>query len=184
MIVGDFMARQVVTVAPDASILEAAKLMLEHKISGLPVVDQERHVVGIVSEHDLLRRRRNGDGTEGPHWLQLMIEKDGLPAEGPEFHGRKVKEVMTQNVVSVPASSSLGEACRLLDDLGVKRLPVVQDSKLVGVIARADLVRALAQGIESATAPRATATDVSVDQRLCELERQIWRSRARVSRPF
>ena len=58
MIVGDFMTRRVVTVAPDASILEAAKLMLEHKISGLPVVDPERHVVGIVSEHDLLRRRQ------------------------------------------------------------------------------------------------------------------------------
>lgn len=182
MIVGDFMTRRVVTVAPDDSILETAKLMLEHKISGLPVVDQERHIVGIVSEHDLLRRRRNGDGTEGPHWLQLMIEKIGLPGESAEFHGRKVKEVMTQNVVSVAASSSLGEACRLLDDLGVKRLPVVGDGKLVGVIARADLVRALAQGIESATAP--TAPDVSVDERLSELERQIWRSRARVSRPF
>jgi CBS domain-containing protein len=182
MIVGDFMTRQVVTVVPDASILEAAKLMLEHKISGLPVVDHEQHVVGIVSEHDLLRRRRNGDGTEGPRWLQLVIEKDGLPAESAEFHERKVREVMTQNVVSVAASSSLGEACRLLDDLGVKRLPVIQDGKLVGVIARADLVRALAQGIESATAP--TAPDVSVDERVCELERQIWRSRARVSRPF
>ena len=89
---------------------------------------------------------------------------------------------MTQNVVSVAASATLGEACRLLDDLGVKRLPVVQDGKLVGVIARADLVRALAQGIESATAP--TARDVSVDERLSELERQIWRSRSRVPRLF
>jgi CBS domain-containing protein len=183
MIVGDFMTRRVVTVRPDDSILDAARLMLEHKISGLPVVDAENHVVGIVSEHDLLRPRRNGDGTEGPHWLQLMIEKAGLSGGAAAgIHDREVREVMTKHAVTVNATSSLGEACRVIEDLGVKRVPVVQDGKLVGIIARADLVRALAQGIESATT--AAAPDVSVDQRLSELERQIWRSRARVSRAF
>ena len=125
MIVGDFMTRRVVTVAPDASILEAAKLMLEHKISGLPVVDQEprRHRQRTRSPAAAQERRRHG----GAHWLQLMIEKNGLSAKKPEFHERKVKEVMTQKVVSVAASATLGEACRMLDELGVKRLPVVQD---------------------------------------------------------
>jgi CBS domain-containing protein len=183
MIVADFMTRQVVTVAPDAAILQAAKLMLEHKISGLPVVDAAGHVVGIVSEHDLLRQRRNGDGTEGPHWLQLMIEKSALPGEADKFRDRKVEEVMTRRVVSIAETSSLGEASRIIGDLNVKRLPVVRNDKLVGIIARADLIRALTQNTESFATAKA-APDVSVSQRLSELERQVWRSRARVCKPF
>lgn len=182
MKVANFMTHRVVTVAPDTSILDAAKLMLEHKISGLPVVDSAGQVVGIVSEHDLLRRRRNHDGSEGPHWLQLMIEKTGLGGESARFHEGKVEEVMTPNPVTISATASLGQACRVIEDLGIKRLPVVQNGKLVGIIARADLVRALAQNIERATA--ATARDVSIDERLSQLERQMWRDRARGWRPF
>lgn len=181
MIVADFMTRQVITIAPDAAVLEAAKLMLQHKISGLPVVDAAGRLVGIVSEHDLLRQHKNGDGTVGPHWLQLMIERSALPGEADKFNDRKVAEVMTRRVVSIAETSSLGEASRLIGDLNVKRLPVVRNGKLVGIIARADLIRALTQGIENVAA---AAPDVSVSQQLCELERQVWRSRARVPKPF
>lgn len=176
------MTRQVITVGPDTSIVEAAKLMLEHKISGLPVVDAAGHVVGIVSEHDLLRRPERNEGRQGPHWLQLMIEMAGLAGESARFHDRKVNEVMTRNPITVAATSSLGEACRLIEERGIKRLPVVQNGKLIGIIARADLVRALAQTIEGAAA--ATTRDVGVDERLRELERQIWRNRARWPKPF
>jgi CBS domain-containing protein len=182
MIVADYMTRQVITVAPDDTILQAAKLMLRHRVSGLPVINPAGHLVGIVSEHDLLRRHMNGDGTEGPHWLQLMIEQAALPGEVHDFHDRKVADVMTPNVVSIAEMASLGDASRLIGDLNVKRLPVVCDGKLVGIIARADLIRALAQGIEHVTA--VTAPDVSVRQQLSELERQVWRSRARVAKPF
>ena len=75
------MTRRVITVAPDASIVEAAKLMLEHKISGLPVIDAAHHVVGIVSEHDLLGRRQGDERKQGSHWLQLMIERAELASE-------------------------------------------------------------------------------------------------------
>ena len=78
MRVGDFMTRRVITVAPDASIVEAARLMLEHKISGLPVIDAAHRVVGIVSEHDLLRLRQGDERKQGSHWLQLMIERAEL----------------------------------------------------------------------------------------------------------
>ena len=80
MIVSDFMTRRVITIAPDSSVVEAAKLMMEHKVSGLPVIDAARHVVGIVSEHDLLRRRESGKGKQS-HWLRLMIERTGLTDE-------------------------------------------------------------------------------------------------------
>ncbi len=176
------MTRRVVTVAPDSPVLSAAKLMLEHKISGLPVVDAAGHVVGIVSEHDLLRRRDGDDGRQRPHWLQLMTEDAGLAGELAQFHDRKVSEVMTPHPVTVAAAASLEEACRLIEDRGIKRLPVVHDGKLVGIIARADLVRALARTIE--TAAPARTPDVSVDEQLRELERQIWHTRARGRKPF
>ncbi len=178
MTVGDFMTRRVVTVTPDAPVLVAAKLMLEHKISGLPVVDAEQHVVGIVSEHDLLRQPDGGK--RKPHWLQLMAEQKGLAGETASFRDRKVNYVMTPNPVTITANSSLEEACRLIADHGIKRLPVVEDGKLVGIIARADLVRALAQARQKV----GVTTDVSVEERQRQLEREIWRSRTRVTKPF
>ena len=145
MMVGEYMTRRVITIAPNSSIVEAAKLMLEHKVSGLPVIDAAHHVVGIVSEHDLLRRRESDKGKQQSHWLQLMIERAGLTDESAQFHERSVNEVMTANPITVAPTSSLGEACRLIEERGIKRLPVVQNGELVGIIARADLVRAFAQ---------------------------------------
>ena len=180
MRVADFMTRRVITVTPDTSILMAAKLMLEHKISGLPVVDAKGHVVGIVSEHDLLRD--DGKGVDGSPWLQLMIEPAGLADEFARVRDRKISEVMTRDPATVTPASTIAQACRLIEDRGIKRLPVVQDGELVGIIARADLVRALAQSNGRAIA--AALPDVSVDARLAELERQIWRGRARLPKPF
>ena len=180
MRIEDFMTRRVVTVTPDMSILAAAKLMLENHISGLPVVDASAHVVGIISESDLLRD--DGKGVDGSPWLQMMVAPDALPGEPAQLGARKVGDVMTRGPVTVAPSASIAQACRLMEQHGIKRLPVVQDDTLVGLIARADLVRAFAQSTEkSAPAP---IPDVSINSRLAELEPQIWRSRARVIRPF
>lgn len=181
MRVRDFMTRRVVTVRPDTPILAAAKLMVENKISGLPVVEDGR-LVGIVSEHDLLRRREVGRAAEAPSWLGLMTEPEELAAQRGRFHDRTVSEVMTPNPLTVTPASSLAEACRIIEDRGIKRLPVVEDGQLVGIIARADLVRALARSIEKAEA--AKRPDVSIDARLRELERQMWRNHARRTKPF
>ena len=89
---------------------------------------------------------------------------------------------MTANPITVAPTSSLGEACRLIEERGIKRLPVVHNGELVGIIARADLVRAFAQAVESATGT--TKRDDSIDDRLRELERQIWRNRVRGPKPF
>jgi CBS domain-containing protein len=176
----DYMTRRVVTVTLDTSILTAAKLMLENHISGLPVVDASAHVVGIISETDLLRE--DGKSADGSPWLQMVAGAAGPTSDPAQLGARKVDEIMSREPVTIAADAPIAHACRLLAQHRIKRLPVIRDDKLVGVIGRADLVRAFAQSAEkSAPAP---TRDVSVDSRLAELERQIWRNRARVVRPF
>jgi len=97
MKVGDFMATRVVTVHPDSSIMDAAQLMSKHHLSGLPVVDDNGHLVGIVTEHDLLRRPI-GSGSQQPYWLQLKIERAAVAKEAVRFDEAKVKEVMTSDL--------------------------------------------------------------------------------------
>jgi CBS domain-containing protein len=137
------MTTQVVTVRSDSPVRDAARLMLEHKISGLPVVDAGDHVVGIVTEHDLLRRRTDGASCKPPHWLRLMTEPAEITDESFRFQGAKVEEVMTRDPLTVTEDTPIEEACRLIKESGIKRLPVVHDKRLVGILARADLVRAL-----------------------------------------
>jgi CBS domain-containing protein len=176
MKVKNFMTREVVTVAPEASILDAARLMLDHKISGLPVVNNGGRVVGIVSEHDLLR---DNVQTTRPHWLRMMIERVNLADESGRLHERKVCEVMTPDPVTIAETASLEEAGRLIEENDIKRLPVVHDNKLVGIIARADMVRAMIGAAHKIT--DAAMRDEIANARLLELERQLFLHRARSS---
>jgi len=180
MKVADFMSRNVITVGPEAPILEAAKLMGEHSIGGLPVIDSQGALVGIVSEHDLLRQRKRKGEAQDQHWLQSMLKNKGRTFEEHGFADRKVANVMTPDPATIAPTSSLDEACRVIEKLGVKRLPVVEGGELVGIIARADLVRALTRTLHGGR----IAGDVSVKQRMDELERQVLRERARVFKPF
>jgi CBS domain-containing protein len=178
--VENFMTRRVVTITPDTTLLAAAKLMLEHRVGGLPVLDKSAHIVGIFSESDLLREE--GKGEDGSPWLQMMVGADGEPAEPPRLDTRKVGDIMTRQPITIAPGASIAQACRLLHEHRLRRLPVVESDKLVGMIARADLVRAVAVSAEKASP--APMRDISVDAQLAELERQIWRNRARVVRPF
>jgi CBS domain-containing protein len=176
--VEDFMTRRVVAITPDTTLLAAAKLMLEHRVGGLPVLDASARIIGVFSESDLLRE----EGEDGSPWLRMMVGPDGEPAEPRRLDARKVGDVMTRQLITIAPGASIVEACRLLHERRLRRLPVVESDKLVGMIARADLVRAVAVSAEKASP--APMRDVSVDTRLAELERQIWRNRARVVRPF
>ena len=178
--VEDFMTRRVVTITPDTTFLAAARLMLERGVGGLPVVDASGCMIGVFSESDLLRAESKGENTSP--WLQMMVGPDGEPAEPIKLDARKVGDTMTREPITIAPGASIAQACRLLHDHRLRRLPVVESGKLVGMIARADLVRAVAESAEK-TSP-APIRDVSVDARLAELERQIWRDRARVVRPF
>jgi CBS domain-containing protein len=172
------MTRRVVTITPDTTLLAAAKLMLEHRVGGLPVLDASGRMIGVFSESDLLRE----EGEDGSPWLRMIVGPDGEPVEPTRLDAQKVDEFMTRQLGTIAPGASIAQACRLLHEHRLRRLPVVENGKLVGVIARADLVRAVAVSAEKA-AP-APMRDVSVDAREAELERQIWRNRARVVRPF
>ena len=178
MRVEDFMTRVVVTITPETTLLVAAKLMLEHRVGGLPVLDASGRMIGVFSESDLLRE----EGEDGSPWLRIMVGPDGEPVEPPRLDARKVHEFMTRQPTTIAPGASIAQACRLLHEHCLRRVPVVENDKLVGMIARADLVRAVALSAEQASP--GPMRDVSVDARVAELERQIWRNRARVVRPF
>jgi CBS domain-containing protein len=178
MKVGNFMTTQVVTVHPDSLIGGAARLMMDCKISGLPVVDTGGRVVGMVTEHDLLRRIRNGTGSPRPHWLQLIVERgDAIADQSAHLSEAKVEEVMTRDPVTVTEATPIGEACRLIEERGFKRLPVVRDGKLVGIISRGDLVRALAVAVRMVGDAR--HRDAAAETLMTDLQRQSLLHRAR-----
>jgi len=140
----DVMTRRVISVTPDTSIEDAVKLMLEHRISGLLVVDAAGHLAGVVTEGDLLRRSELGTGRQRSWWLKLLVSPGRQAEDFTHTHGRKVSDVMTPGVVSVDADAALSDIVELMEKHRIKRVPVVHQQRVVGVCSRADLLRALA----------------------------------------
>ncbi len=167
------MTQRVVSVGPDASIADAARLMLEHRVSGLPVLNEAGELVGIVTERDLLRHDGGGRPVRRPEWLEFVVEPQQLPRQ---WHDRPVAEVMTPAPVTIPADASVEAAGRLMEQHRVKRLPVMRANRVVGIIARSDLVRALAYGLLKTAAK---AEDAARRARMIELEKQFWVHRSR-----
>lgn len=143
MKVADIMVRNVISVGPDASVREVASLLLERRFSGVPVVDDERRVLGIVSEGDLIRRPEIETDQVKAGWLRIFLSDEERAREFVKSHGRKVREVMTQPAICVAPDTLLAEVVRLMERHRVKRLPVVEHGRLVGLVTRADLLRAL-----------------------------------------
>jgi CBS-domain-containing membrane protein len=136
--VRDAMTKRVVTVAPDADIHEAAQILSEHKISGMPVVDEGRRVIGVISQADILVLA----GMHKEHTFKDILRKIlGEPMPTGKT-GDAVKDVMSFPPITSKADDELGEVAQILDERRIKRLPVVDDEgKLIGIIARADIIR-------------------------------------------
>ena len=164
---GDLMTRDVTTVHPDATLLQAVKLMAERHVSGLPVVDDAGTVLGMICEGDLVRWHE-GYTERQARWLDMLAEGTELAPEfleGIRDRTRTVKSVMSPGVISVTEDMLARDIAHLMYQKGIKRVPVLRDGKLVGIVARSDLVRALALklGEKSAAAP---APAKSVDEAL------------------
>ncbi len=140
----DIMVHDVVTVGPTSNVQDVAGLLLRHRISAVPVVDAKGKLVGIVSEGDLMRRAEAGTGREHSWWLRLLMDRDTLAAEFVKEHSRKVADVMTRNVITADPDASVAEIATTLERNSIKRVPIVKDGKLVGIISRANLLQALA----------------------------------------
>jgi CBS-domain-containing membrane protein len=141
----DVMTSSVVVASPDTSVQAAAKLLDDNRISGMPVVDAAGQVIGMVSEGDLVRRTEIGTGERRRSWwLELFTSTRELASEYVKEHGHTVKYIMSQPVVSVREDTPLSEIAELLERHRIKRVPVLRDDKLVGIVSRSNLVRALA----------------------------------------
>lgn len=140
----DIMVKDVITVDPDASIQDVAEILVSKRISGVPVVDAGGKLVGIVSEGDLLRRAEAGTEHSRSWWLKLLMGRESLAAEFVKEHARRVRDVMTRDVVAVSPDTPVTDIAALLEKNHIKRVPVIENDRLVGIVSRANLVQALA----------------------------------------
>jgi CBS domain-containing protein len=167
------MTRPVITVTPETTIVEAANTMLARHVSGLPVVDAAGALVGIVSEGDFIRRSEIGTGRRRGRFLKFILGPGKAATDFVHEHGRKVGEIMTSEPLTITEDSPLEEIVELMEKNNVKRLPVVRGDKVVGIVARANLLQAVASLARQIPDP--TADDDHIRNRVIdELARYDW----------
>ena len=153
----DIMTTPVVTAELETPVIEIARRLMERRISAMPVIDADGRVVGIVSEGDLMRWPQAGGQRHTSWWLEMITASEERAREYIKSHGRAARDVMTGNPITVEEEASLEEIATLLEKHHIKRVPVVRDGKLVGIVSRANLL----QGIVA----RKRAPQPSVDDR-------------------
>jgi CBS domain-containing protein len=173
MIVADVMTRNVISIAPDATVEDAVNLMLSRHISGLFVVDKAGDLTGIVTEGDLLRRDELGTQRHRPWWLRLLSSPASQATDFVRTNGRHVRDVMTEEVVSIAQDASLETVVETMEHHRIKRVPVTADGRVVGVVSRADLLRALVGRVRN-VAPLASDDRTIRSSILDTLETQSW----------
>jgi CBS domain-containing protein len=177
----DIMTRTVITVGPNDNVKKAAELMVHHRISALPVVDGTGKPIGVVSEGDLLHRGEIKTERHRSWWLDLVTGGERMANDYVKAFGTKVKDVMTASVVSVNEATPLTELAELLETKHIKRVPVVREGKVVGIVSRANLVQALASAPQLLI-PDTKPDDVAIrDRVLAELGKQRWSNPAAIN---
>ncbi|CAA2137143.1 CBS domain-containing protein [Hyphomicrobium sp. ghe19] len=150
----DIMTKNVVSVTPDSSIADMAATMQKFRVSGLPVIDANGALVGMVTEGDCLRRAETGTETKRSGWRSFLAAPSTLAGEYVRSHGRKVSDVMTRDLVTIGEHTDIDEIVHLMEKHQIKRLPVLRDDAVIGIVSRANLVQALASLARGASSVR------------------------------
>jgi CBS domain-containing protein len=169
----DVMSSPVITAHPETPVVDLARLLVDHCVSAVPVVDGGR-LVGIVSEGDLIRRAETGTERRRSWWLTLVTSPATLAEDYARSHGHSAADVMTPEVVTVTPETSLGEIAAVLEERRIKRVPVVHDGRVVGIVSRADLVRVLAAAPVAETLTVQTTDHAIRAELLRRLEASEW----------
>ena len=171
----DVMITKVITVSPDTSVATIAETLLANRISAVPVIDEKSGaLLGIVSEGDLIHRVETDTEQHRAWWLEIFAGKEALAREFVKSHARKAADVMTRPVVTVNPDTPLGELASLLDKHRIKRVPVVKDGKIVGIVSRANLIQALVT-LGTGIKPSVSANDSALRANLLsQLQSKAW----------
>ncbi|MBD3898305.1 CBS domain-containing protein [Halomonas sp. ML-15] len=157
----DVMTQDVISVSVDTEVREIAGLLLENRISAVPVVGAQDQVLGIVSEGDLMRRVETGTERRSSWWLANLFSGAQSAGEYVKSHGRKAGEIMTPDPVTIAEDTPLDEVAKLLEKHHIKRVPVVRDGRLVGIVSRANLLHGLAMaGVSKSQPPSSDDRDI------------------------
>ena len=140
----DVMVTNVITVSPELDVKTVARLMVANGISAVPVTDESFNVIGIVSEGDLLHRPEIKTERKQPWWLEMLMSDQGSAIDFVKSHARQAKDVMARNVITADAETSLQEIAGVLEKNGIKRVPILEQGKLVGIVSRANIIQAFA----------------------------------------
>jgi CBS domain-containing protein len=173
----EIMSRQVITVRRDSDLGAAIATMLDHGISGMPVVDENGKPVGMLTEGDLLRRPELGTERRRPRWLEFLLGPGRLAAEYTHTHGRGVADAMTHELHCATPDMPLQQVVDMMERHRIKRVPVQDNGRLVGIITRTNLLRALA--LAAPALPAASTSDEEIRERLAqELAATAWAPRS------
>lgn len=172
----DVMVSKVITVGPETTIQEAASILLDHRISAVPVVGDHGELLGIVSEGDLIRRAELGTARRRSWWLGLLASNRALATEYVMSNARKVADIMTTRVVTATPDSPLADIATLLEKNSIKRVPIMGNEKIIGIVSRANIVQALASMTNETKKTSSHPRDSEIRKKVIScLNAQPWR---------
>jgi CBS domain-containing protein len=171
----DIMAMNVITVGPEASVRQVANILFKNRISALPVVDEHGELIGIISEGDLTRRAELKTDYRRSWWLEIFARRnnENLAIEYVKSHARKVKDVMTRRVITARPATSLRDIATLLEKNRIKRVPIVANGKVVGIVSRANLIQALAS-LRKENEQSATSDSMIRKKVMAQFKSELW----------
>jgi CBS domain-containing protein len=167
------MTPKVICIDADEGVLKAARLMLQNRISGLPVLDKEGELVGIVTEGDFLRRGELGTQRQRPKWLEFILGPGKLAEEYVQTWGGKVREIMTPDPWTIGEDETLEAVVEVMERRRIKRIPVTRAGRIVGIISRANLMHALASSAREISVPSSDDSAIR-DSILAAIAKQDW----------